>query len=78
VRPAIITGVKQAEDDKDLVVRFYETSGRTAPDAKPKLTFNTLGFATVNFVEDPLKEVDPASALRSHEIRTLKIAAAVK
>ena len=75
---AIITGVKQAEDDKDLVVRFYETSGRTAPDAKPKLTFNTLGFATVNFVEDPLKEVDPASALRSHEIRTLKIAAAVK
>jgi alpha-mannosidase len=70
----LITAVKQAEDDHDMIVRFYELTGKptqaslTLPAAPGKIQ-------TVNLIEDPLHpETAPSVQLRGHEIRTLKIA----
>jgi alpha-mannosidase len=69
----LLTGVKKAEDDEDLVVRFYEIAGRQTR-AAPMLAFRAAHTAAVNFIEDPISGADPAAPLRPHEIRTLKLA----
>jgi len=78
-----ITGVKRAEDDDDLVVRFYETNG-AATRTGIATAWLVEGAARVNFLEDPLGPVGPLGAasatamgaesdLRGHEIQTLKL-----
>jgi alpha-mannosidase len=72
----IVTGVKRAEDDNDLVIRFYEADGRKTH-VEPKLAFDVGRVATVNLIEDRIAdEKGLAVDLRPHEIRTLKISAA--
>jgi alpha-mannosidase len=69
----IVTGVKRAEDDNDLVIRFYEAYGKKTH-VEPKLAFDVSKVATVNFIEDKLTdEKGLAVDLRPYEIRTLKI-----
>jgi alpha-mannosidase len=71
----IVTGVKKAEDDDDLVVRFYESMG-TPSRAAIATPFKIERAQTVNFVEDKLAdEKEPAVELRAWEIRTLKLSA---
>jgi alpha-mannosidase len=71
----IVTGVKKAEDDDDLVVRFYESAGK-ASHARIATPFEIGRALTVNFVEDKLaEEKEPTVELRPWEIRTLKLAA---
>lgn len=68
-----ITGVKRAEDDNSLIVRFYESQGQPTP-ATLTLPFTPKQTQTVNFIEDPLHdEPSPTVQLRPHEIRTLKL-----
>jgi alpha-mannosidase len=70
----VITGVKKAEDDDSLVVRFFESHARPSH-ATLKLPFDTGKVATVNLIEDKLSdESAPSVDLRACEIRTLKIA----
>jgi alpha-mannosidase len=69
----IITGVKKAEDDKDIVVRFYEAYGKPAP-AALKTQWKVNKTQKVNFVEDAM-EGDAGADLRGYEIRTLKLSA---
>jgi alpha-mannosidase len=69
----IVTGLKRAEDDNDLVIRFYEANGKQTH-VEPKLAFDVGKVATVNLIEDKLAdEKGLAVDLRPHEIRTLKI-----
>jgi len=69
----VITGVKKAEDDDGLIVRFYESQAKTAH-ATLKLPFEAQKVETVNFVEDKLAdESAPSVDLRACEIRTLKV-----
>jgi alpha-mannosidase len=71
----VVTGVKRAEDDDDLVIRFYEAYGKSTR-VEAKLAFDVSKVSTVNFIEDHLSDEKGASVeLRPHEIRTLKIAA---
>jgi len=69
----VVTGVKQAEDDKDLVVRFYEAYG-TPTRPVFALPFRVGRTQTVNFVEDSLPDAQNPPQLRGYEIRTLKLA----
>lgn len=69
----IITGVKQAEDDKDLVVRLYEAYGSAA---KPTLAlpFKPKHLQLVNFMEDHLADQKSATLdLKPHEIQNVKM-----
>jgi alpha-mannosidase len=69
----VITGVKLAEDDQSLVVRFYEAFGR--PTTASLLTpFVVKHTHVVNFVEDELghEKID-AIPLRASEIKTLSL-----
>jgi alpha-mannosidase len=69
----MITGVKRAEDDHSLIVRFYEAYGQ-ATQASVKAPFTPKRTSTVNFVEDKIAdEISPRVELRGHEIRTLKM-----
>ena len=73
-RDVVITGVKQAEDDRDLIVRFYEAYG-TPSRAALQLPFDVTRAQSVNFVEDKLPDTGGLSPqLRSYEIKTLKLA----
>jgi alpha-mannosidase len=70
----LITAVKRAEDDKDMIVRFYELTGQPTQ-ATLTLPASPTKIQTVNLIEDPLHSEAAASVqLRGHEIRTLKIA----
>jgi alpha-mannosidase len=71
-RHAIVTGLKKAEEDDDLIVRFYEIDGASNGDP-PKLCFDASSMKVVNFIEDVLEDADPTAPLRPHEIRTLKV-----
>jgi alpha-mannosidase len=77
---AIITAVKRAEDDDDLVVRLYESAGAAT---QTQLTTHWAATAAraVDFMEDPLRQ-GPAMrpvggsvplSLRPWEIRTIKL-----
>jgi alpha-mannosidase len=68
----LVTGLKKAEDDNDLVARVYEIDG-VASDASLKLAWKTSRNSIVNFMEDVIEGSQPGN-LRPHEIRTLKIA----
>jgi hypothetical protein len=69
----IVTGVKRAEDDEELVVRFYEAYGKSTKVTAKLATFDTGKVTTVNFIEDKLADESGLSVqLRPHEIRTLK------
>ena len=78
----LITCVKRAEDDDDLVVRCYESQGRKGS-ANLSTYWTVRKARTANFVED----VQPGSAdvvaqggktvsadMRGYEIRTMKLA----
>jgi alpha-mannosidase len=68
-----VTGIKLAEDDSDLVVRFYEAFGKTATTAVRTLR-PVVAAKTVNLIEDPVKsERVGAVKVRPYEIRTLKL-----
>jgi alpha-mannosidase len=77
----LITAVKRAEDDNDLVVRCYESQGR--PTAAALTAFWPVQkVQSVNFIEDPQPEAGETVApdgrtvkatLRGYEIRTLKL-----
>ena len=67
----LVTGVKKAEDDADLVVRFYEAHGNPATDTITT-PWKVLRTQRVNFLEDPV-EPKAGGALRGYEIRTLKL-----
>jgi alpha-mannosidase len=68
-----ITGLKQAEDDKDLIVRAYEGYGAWA-DNKFEFSMPAKSAKRVNFVEDDLTSEGAADApMRPYEIRTLKV-----
>jgi alpha-mannosidase len=77
---ALITAVKRAEDDNDLVVRLYESAGAAT---KTRLTtyWPATAARAVNFIEDPLKQgpaMRPVSgsvplSLRPWEVRTIKL-----
>jgi alpha-mannosidase len=70
----MITAVKRAEDDHDMVVRFYELIGKPTQ-ATFTLPAKPGKIQTVNLIEDPLHdESTPSVPLRGHEIHTLKIA----
>jgi len=69
----VVTGVKRAEDDDALVVRFYESDGKAATPALD-LSWAKRNVSTVNLIEDALKDAKPLAALRPHEIRTIKVA----
>jgi alpha-mannosidase len=70
----IVTGVKRAEDDDDLVLRFYESEGKPTH-VEPKLAFDVGKVSTVNLIEDKLAdEKGLAVDMRPYEIRTLKMA----
>jgi len=76
-RNVTITGVKRAEDDDDLIVRYYETNGE-AIRARMATAWPVVGAARVNFLEDPLGAASATatgagSDLRGHEIQTLKL-----
>ena len=68
----IVTGVKKAEDDNDLVVRFYEAYGKAAQ-ATLKLPWAIGATQKVNFVEDPAADQKNPGELRAYEIQTLKL-----
>lgn len=69
----VVTGLKQAEDDRDLVVRFYESEGKGTT-AEVKSVLNIGSLQTVNFIEDKVgDERGREIELRPWEIRTLKI-----
>jgi alpha-mannosidase len=71
----VITGVKRAEDDDDLVVRFYEAYG-TPADMKLTTPLDVSRVRVVNFIEDELSQLNtPSTQLRPYEIQTLKIMA---
>jgi alpha-mannosidase len=77
----VITAVKRAEDDDDLIVRFYESRGEPG---EVKL-FSSLPIQSVkraNFIEDVLdatgetvaaKGLELSSQVRGFEIRTWKL-----
>jgi alpha-mannosidase len=69
----VITGVKKAEDDNALIVRFFESQAKPSH-ATLKHAFEPGKISTVNFIEDHLSDESAASVdLRACEIRTLKI-----
>ncbi len=71
----IVTGVKKAEDDNDLVVRFYESAGKPAS-ADLKMPWKITNSTKVNFIEDTTGDASAAMVpLRPYEIRTVKISA---
>ena len=57
----IVTGVKKAEDDNDLIVRFYESAGKPAS-ADLKMPWKISRSAKVNFIEDAAGDASAASA----------------
>lgn len=75
-----LSGVKRAEDDNSLIVRFYESSGK-ATMAALTLPRPIRSVKRVNLLEQPLASVSPAEvkgntirvAVRPHEIVTLKV-----
>ncbi|HZZ44182.1 MAG TPA: glycoside hydrolase family 38 C-terminal domain-containing protein [Tepidisphaeraceae bacterium] len=69
----IITGVKQAEDDKDLVVRLYEAYG-TAAQPTITLPFAPKHLQLVNFMEDHLANQESATlSVKPHQIQNVKM-----
>ena len=77
----LITGVKRAEDDNDLVVRCYESQGHQG-DAALTTFWPVEKVQNVNFIEDPQPDSGETVApdgrtvkatLRNYEIRTLKL-----
>ncbi len=69
----LITGLKRAEDDNSLIVRFYEALGQSTQTTLT-VPFQPKSTTTVNFIEDKLQdESAPTVTLRAHEIRTLKL-----
>ena len=76
-RNVAISGVKRAEDDDDLVVRFFEMNGEAAR-SEIATTWPVTGAARVNFLEDDLGAASTTEKgvpieLRGHEIQTLKL-----
>jgi alpha-mannosidase len=77
---AVVTSVKRAEDDDDLVVRVYEPTG-AALNTQMSLHWPVLSGVRVNFLEDtldkPVSLVEDGQRilldLGSSEIRTVKL-----
>jgi alpha-mannosidase len=67
----MLTGLKKAEDDDDLIIRFYEIDG-LATGVPPQLRLDAATVKVVDFVED-VRDSDPGVPLRPHEIRTIKL-----
>lgn len=77
----VVTAAKRAEDDDDLVLRFYESEGRDV-EARVWTAFAMAGAREVNFLEDDLGEVASqrhavSVPLGHHRIKTLKLRPAV-
>ena len=76
----IVTAVKRAEDDNDLVVRMYEPSGKEVATVL-KTWWPVFSGTQVNFVEEVIPgKVAPATdgagvslKLQGNEIQTLKL-----
>jgi len=77
----VTTGLKRAEDDNDVVLRFYEAAGRKLAPLTPALSLPTKSGLWTNFLETPIA-VDGSPngpwkqfsfAIRPFEIRTAKI-----
>jgi alpha-mannosidase len=72
----IITAVKKAEDDDDLVLRYYEAFG-TPADVKMLSPFAAKHIHVVNFMEDELSDLrELHTELRPYEIQTVKVTTA--
>jgi alpha-mannosidase len=70
----VVTQVKKAEDDDDLVIRFYEGYGGRA-ETKLTTPFAVKQVRVVNFMEDELsRSSDLRTELHPYEIQTLKVA----
>ena len=62
----LITGVKRAEDDGDLILRFYELLGKPTQ-ATLTLPATPTRIQTVNLIEDPLHDEGSSTVqLRGH------------
>jgi alpha-mannosidase len=72
--PSVVTtGVKLAEDGREWIARFYESSGAAA-EAAIESALGVKGAENVNLIEDPIGEADASKIpLRGYEIRTLKL-----
>jgi alpha-mannosidase len=73
----IVTAAKRAEDDDDLVLRFYESEGRDI-EAQVRTAFPVATAREVNFMEDEIGKVPTRGRLvrvplGHYEIKTLKI-----
>jgi alpha-mannosidase len=79
-RGVVLTGIKQSEDRKELIVRLFEVEGKSTT-VNLSLPFNTVSARRLNLVEFPLESaVDPVVngrsvqfKIRAHEIVTLGI-----
>jgi len=76
---AVLSAVKRAEDDNDLVVRFYEAHG-TPVAVRLNTTWPVEQWTCTNFLEDPQPDgVQPGGGrsvntqLRPFEIQTVKL-----
>jgi alpha-mannosidase len=75
-----VTAIKRAEDDDDLVIRFYEAAG-SALNARVRTQWQVLAAGAVNFMEDNMADGPAMDAggdsfdlvLRPWEIRTVKL-----
>ena len=74
----IITAVKRAEDDDDLIVRLYEADGHSVKTSL-KTAFSGRKACAVNFIEDPypgdiaFESGSLPLVLRPYEIKTMKL-----
>ncbi len=79
-RLVILAAVKSAEDGEDLIVRYYESAGRSAT-AVLTLPKPPTRVTRVNLLEDDMPEANPPTLagntvslpLRPHEVVTLRV-----
>lgn len=76
----ILSGLKQGVDEKELVIRFFETEGKEST-ATLTLPFTPKSVRRLNFIELPLPSADKATLngntisirIKPHEIVTLGV-----
>ena len=73
----IVASVKKAEDDQDLIVRFYE-AGKSTSHARIKFGIPVTEVMDVNLLEEKAEPVtlegnEVELTLRPFEIKTLKV-----
>jgi len=79
----MITAVKRAEDDDDMIVRFYEAYG-LSNETTLRTMWTVQSVISTNFLEDPVAKADAVMdrlvkvKLRGYEIRTLKLKLALQ